>query len=44
MKELTQIDAWLAPGEQHRFWLDPVFRVATSLIFIVGGIGHFRRA
>ena len=41
MKELAQIDAWLAPGEQLRTWFDPVFRVATSLIFVVGGIGHF---
>ena len=41
MKELTLIDAWLAPGEQLRTWFDPVFRVATSLIFIIGGIGHF---
>ena len=41
MKELTQIDAWLAPGKQLRSWFDPVFRVATSLIFIIGGIGHF---
>ena len=41
MKELTRIDAWLAPNEQLRTWFDPVFRVATSLIFIIGGIGHF---
>ena len=41
MKELTLIDTWLAPGEQLRTWFDPVFRVTTSLIFIIGGIGHF---
>ena len=41
MKQITQIDAWLAPGEQLRLWFDPVFRVTTSLIFIIGGIGHF---
>ena len=41
MKQLALIDAWLAPGEQLRTWFDPVFRVATSLIFIIGGIGHF---
>jgi putative oxidoreductase len=41
MKALLQIDTWLAPGEQLRDWLDPVFRIATSLIFIIGGIGHF---
>lgn len=41
MKKLTQIDASLAPGERLRMWFDPVFRVATSAIFIVGGLGHF---
>ena len=41
MKQLTLIDTWLAPREQLRSWFDPVFRVATSLIFIIGGIGHF---
>ncbi|MDP3675676.1 MAG: DoxX family protein [Novosphingobium sp.] len=41
MKQLTRIDAWLAPGEPLRSWFDPTFRVATSLIFIIGGIGHF---
>lgn len=41
MKQLAQIDSWLAPGENLRSWFDPVFRIATSLIFIVGGIGHF---
>lgn len=41
MKQLVQIDAWLAPRKQLRSWFDPVFRVATSLIFIIGGIGHF---
>ena len=41
MTKLMQIDTWLAPAEKLRAWFDPVFRVATSLIFIVGGIGHF---
>lgn len=41
MKGLTHIDAWLAPGERLKNGLDPVFRIATSLIFIIGGIGHF---
>jgi putative oxidoreductase len=41
MTRITQIDNWLAPGDALRGWLDPIFRVATSLIFIVGGIGHF---
>ncbi|MBX9643714.1 MAG: DoxX family protein [Novosphingobium sp.] len=41
MNRLAQINAWLAPGDKLRAWFDPVFRIATSLIFIVGGIGHF---
>ena len=41
MKQLTQVDAWLAPGERSRSWIDPIFRIATSLIFIIGGVGHF---
>ena len=41
MKQLAQIDTWLAPRDQLRTWFDPVFRVATSMIFIIGGIGHF---
>lgn len=41
MKALQQIDTWLAPSERLRSWLETVFRVATSLIFIIGGIGHF---
>ena len=38
---LNELDARLSPGEPLRSWIDPVFRVATSLIFIIGGIGHF---
>ena len=41
MNKLMQIDTWLAPRDAIRAWIDPVFRVATSLIFVVGGIGHF---
>ena len=41
MNKLMQIDNWLAPRDILRVWIDPVFRVTTSLIFIVGGIGHF---
>lgn len=41
MKQLTLIDTWLAPTESLRAWIDPVFRVSISLIFIIGGIGHF---
>lgn len=41
MRPLTQVDAWLAPAGERRSRFDPVFRVATSLIFIIGGVGHF---
>lgn len=41
MNKLLQIDNSLAPGHARRGWFDPIFRVATSLIFIIGGIGHF---
>lgn len=37
----AKLDARLSPAEPFRSWIDPIFRVATSLIFIVGGIGHF---
>lgn len=41
MTKLMQFDTWLAPGKKLRAWIDLIFRVATSLIFIAGGIGHF---
>lgn len=41
MTGLMQIETWLAPGDALRGWFDPIFRVSTSLIFIIGGIGHF---
>ena len=41
MNKFMQLDTWLTPGEVFRAWSDPIFRVTTSLIFIVGGIGHF---
>lgn len=41
MGKLAKIDAWLAPGPRARAYFDPAFRVSTSLIFVIGGIGHF---
>lgn len=38
---LTKLDARLSPGDPPCRWVDPIFRVATSLIFIIGGTGHF---
>lgn len=35
------IEAYIAPSQSLRNWADPVFRVLTSLIFIIGGLGHF---
>lgn len=41
MNRLAQINTWLEPAEFRKAWFDPIFRIATSLIFIIGGIGHF---
>jgi putative oxidoreductase len=38
---LTKIESWLEPSQQIKDLVDPIFRVLTSLIFIVGGLGHF---
>ncbi|MFN3371431.1 MAG: DoxX family protein [Sphingomonadaceae bacterium] len=38
---LTRIEAWLTPAPRVGALVDPLFRVLTSLIFIVGGLGHF---
>jgi putative oxidoreductase len=35
------IEAMITPPENIKDWSDPVFRILTSLIFIVGGLGHF---
>ncbi len=35
------IEALITPSEKIRDWADPAFRIATSLIFIIGGLGHF---
>lgn len=38
---LQRIDRFLTPSEGARRLADPVFRIAISLIFIIGGLGHF---
>jgi hypothetical protein len=38
---LQRIDRFLTPSEGARWLADPVFRIAVSLIFIIGGLGHF---
>jgi len=35
------IEKRLNPGEKLQRLADPVFRLFTSLIFIIGGLGHF---
>lgn len=35
------IENRLAPGPNTKEWIDPIFRVLISLIFIIGGLGHF---
>lgn len=38
---MRTIEAYITPSQGLRDWADPVFRVLTSLIFIIGGLGHF---
>jgi len=38
---MRTIEAYIAPSHKLEDWADPVFRVLTSLIFIIGGLGHF---
>jgi putative oxidoreductase len=38
---LTAIERWLEPGAQTKALIDPLFRLLTSLIFVIGGLGHF---
>ena len=38
---LHTIERALNPGPSTSRLIDPVFRVLTSLIFVVGGMGHF---
>lgn len=38
---IGRVEQWITPGEQTAKIVEPVFRVLTSLIFIIGGLGHF---
>ena len=38
---IRRLEAWLQPSARMSAMVDPVFRVTTSLIFVVGGLGHF---
>lgn len=38
---LTSIERWLEPGARPKALVDLLFRILTSLIFIIGGLGHF---
>lgn len=40
---LRSIDALLTPSERWSKIAELVFRIFTSLIFIIGGLGHFGR-
>jgi len=40
---LRSIDAPLTPSERWSRIAELIFRVFTSLIFIIGGLGHFGR-
>ena len=41
---LRKIERKLDRGERYTSTIDPIFRLLTSLIFIIGGLGHFGRA
>jgi len=36
-------DSSLTPSPQVSRLIDPIFRILTSLIFVIGGLGHFRQ-
>lgn len=38
---IRAIETYLKPSRRLQDLSDPVFRVLTSLIFIIGGLGHF---
>ena len=40
---LTTIERWLEPSIRVKALIDPLFRLLTSLIFVIGGLGHFRQ-
>ena len=37
----NRLENWLTPGPRTSALVDPLFRILTSLIFIIGGLGHF---
>mgnify|MGYP003384906402 CR=1 FL=1 len=37
----AKIERWLEPSAPTKALIDPLFRILTSLIFIIGGLGHF---
>lgn len=37
----TTIERWLEPSARIKVLIDPFFRLLTSLIFVIGGLGHF---
>ncbi|MBQ0772989.1 MAG: DoxX family protein, partial [Sphingomonadales bacterium] len=38
---IRTIEAYITPSQRLQDWAEAVFRVLTSLIFIIGGLGHF---
>ena len=42
--KLTKIEKALSGAQTYTAIVDPAFRLLTSLIFIIGGLGHFGRA
>jgi putative oxidoreductase len=40
---IKKLESLVTPGANMAAMADPLFRVLTSLIFIIGGLGHFGR-
>jgi putative oxidoreductase len=38
---IRSIENFVTPGDKMKKLADPVLRITTSLIFIIGGLGHF---
>lgn len=40
---IAAIERWLEPSDKTKALVEPLFRLLVSLIFIIGGLGHFRQ-
>lgn len=40
---IGRVEQWITPSTSTAAIIEPLFRVLTSLIFVIGGLGHFGR-